>query len=350
MTNLVLRRFSEIDLADPFFESLKSDYAEFSDWFARKADNNAYVFYGDDQTIDGFLFLKEETEALLDVEPSMPAARRLKIGTFKINPHGTRLGERFLKKVFDHVITESIEELYVTVFSKHAALISLFEKYGFTTKARKVTPNGEEQVMVKSMSEPSDSVLHRYPMVSLNGVNIYLLSLYPVWHSRLLPDSILKNEDTSIVQDVSHTNSIHKVYLAAMKGMEALRAGDVILIYRTSDNAGPAHYRSVATSICVIEEYRNIRSFRSQADFIRYCEPYSVFTRDELLKFWTTGKYPHVLRFTYNLALPKRVTRGRMIEEMGFDADDYWGFMPLTQQQLHSVLSAGEADESLIID
>ncbi len=350
MTNLVLRKFSEIDLSDPFFDSLKNDYAEFSEWFARKSTDSAYVFYGDNTTIEGFLYLKEETEELRDIDPPLPRAARLKIGTFKINPHGTRLGERFLKKIFDHAIAGSIEELYVTVFSKHAALVSLFEKYGFATKGRKLTENGEELVLVKSMAEKSDSVLHRYPLISVGGTNVYLLSLYPQWHSRLLPDSILKTEDASIVQDVSHTNSIHKVYLAAMRGMELLRAGDIILIYRTSDGAGPAHYRSVATSICVIEEYRNINSFSSLREFKQYCEPYSVFTNQELDQFWTTRKYPHVLRFTYNLALPRRVTRGKMIEEMGFEADGYWGFMQISDTQLHSIFTAGQANESLIID
>ena len=36
-------------------------------------------------TIDGFLYLKIENDALEDITPSMPAAKRLKIGTFKIN-------------------------------------------------------------------------------------------------------------------------------------------------------------------------------------------------------------------------------------------------------------------------
>ena len=33
MDNLIYSKFSEIDLNDPFFDSLKDDYKEFSDWF-----------------------------------------------------------------------------------------------------------------------------------------------------------------------------------------------------------------------------------------------------------------------------------------------------------------------------
>lgn len=141
-----------------------------------------------------------------------------------------------------------------------------------------------------------------------------------------------------------------KVYLSAMHGMENLRAGDIVLIYRTSDRSGSAHYRSVATSVCLVEEYKSIHSFPSRDDFIAYCLPYSVFEQHELNRFWEVKRYPHVIRFTYNFALPKRVTRGKMIEGMGFDADGYWGFMKLSVEQFRSVLCAGGLDESLVVN
>ncbi|MGY6217842.1 hypothetical protein ACW73L_22025 [Methylolobus aquaticus] len=350
LMNLTYKQFADIDLADPFFDSLKQDYAEFEQWFARKAADSAYVFYSDTGFLDGFLYLKIENEVVEDVQPPLPPARRVKVGTLKINPHGTRLGERFLKKIFDHAVTQAANEIYVTVFDKHEALIALFQRYGFRQRATKTTANGTELVLVKTMTDVSGGVLDRYPLMKLADNSIYLLSLYPQWHTRLLPDSILKNEDSSIVQDVSHTNSIHKVYLAAMRGMENLRPGDVVLIYRTSDGAGPAHYRSVATSVCVIEEYRSIHSFTSKDDFMAYCSPYCVFEEHELNQFWHKKSYPHVIRFTYNFALPKRVTRGRMIEEMGFDAGGYWGFMRLSLEQFRSVINAGQLDEGLIIN
>ncbi|WP_310730564.1 hypothetical protein [Burkholderia multivorans] len=72
---------------------------EFEDWFHRKAENWAYVFEQDDSNlIDGFLYLKIEDDPVEDVNPQLPAKRRVKVGTFKINAHGTKLGERFIKK------------------------------------------------------------------------------------------------------------------------------------------------------------------------------------------------------------------------------------------------------------
>ena len=34
--NLQLQQFKTIKLSDPFFDTLKSDYEEFEDWFAKK--------------------------------------------------------------------------------------------------------------------------------------------------------------------------------------------------------------------------------------------------------------------------------------------------------------------------
>lgn len=123
-----------------------------------------------------------------------------------------------------------------------------------------------------------------YPLIKLDRSS-YLLSLLPIFNTRLLPDSILKNEDASIVQDISHTNSITKIYLAAMEGMQALSAGDTLVIYRTSDGKGPAEYRSVATSICVLEETKNINGFANEVEFLEYCRPHSVFSEAELKQF-----------------------------------------------------------------
>lgn len=347
---LIQKKFKNINLQDVFFASLLQDYQEFSDWFARKAEDTAYVFEDDAGNVNGFLYLKTEDEAVTDVVPHLPAKRRIKVGTMKINSHGTKLGERFLKKIFDHALHNSVNEIYVTVFPHHDALIGLFQKYGFSIVAEKHSDNGVELVLLKKLHTLQDGLMKSYPMVNNTNVKRHLLSLKPEWHTRLLPDSILNNENSRIIEDISHTNSIHKVYLSAMQGLENLRPGDILLIYRTSDGQGPAHYRSVATSIGVVEEYRSIHSFATREEFMAYCRPYSVFSDAELNQFWARKKYPHVFRFTYNAALKRRVTRGEMIEQFGLDPDGYWGFMALTQNQFDSIIRAGQIDEGIVIN
>lgn len=347
--NLKRTQFKNIDLGEHFFNSLKVDYVEFSDWFKKKSEEFAYVSQNNKGSIDGFLYLKYEDGVVSDVSPPLPAERRLKVGTMKIDAHSTKLGERFIKKIFDHAIFEGAAEIYVTVFAKHAALRALFERYGFQQCAEKTTQNGTEIVLARVMRSQYSDIVSSYPLINLKDNSAYLLSLYPKWHTRLLPDSILKTEGTDIVQDVSHSNSIHKVYLSAMEGTSSLSRGDLLVIYRTTDKLGPAHFRSVATSICVVEEYRPIQSFASREEFLNYCRPYSVFTEKELESFWTGKKYPHVIRFVYNIAFKKRVTRGTMIEELGLDENAYWGFLPISHEQFISICRKALVDESLIV-
>lgn len=145
------QQFKDVNLSDPFFDSLKSDYPKFEQWFASKGEAQAYVSYNEENIIDGFLYLKVEDEELNDMTPSFPLKKRVKCGTFKIDGHGTKLGDRFVRKIFDFSLAFNIDEIYVTIFDKHEGLIRLLTKYGFILTARKneKTPSGQEGVYFK---------------------------------------------------------------------------------------------------------------------------------------------------------------------------------------------------------
>jgi hypothetical protein len=345
--NILAKPFHQIDLSDPFFDSLKASYGEFEDWFRRKSNEIAYVME-DQGRLVAFLYLKIEEEAVTDIEPILPPARRVKIGTFKINAHGTKLGERFIKRVFDHAIRNGASEVYVTVFREHTPLINLFARYGFTEVATKSTNNGVELVMLKRFSSMTGDIRLDYPIIDARTAKKYVLAIYPQYHTNLFPDSILNNESFDVLSDVSHTNSIHKVYICFMD-LSALQCGDVVVIYRTKDDKGPAEHRSVATSVCVVEEIRDRDSFSSAMEYIEYCEPHSVFKRTELLEWYQTKKRLYVLKLTYNAALSKRLTRGILIEEVGLSRNIYWGFFELSDTQFQSIMERGGVDESVII-
>jgi len=335
---LRIEKFKDIALADPFFDTLKADYPDFAAWFATKADKEAFTFKAEGGGLDGFLYLKEETGPVTDVQPNLPAAHRLKIGTFKINPHGTRLGERFMKRAFDTAVAKGVQALYVTVFEKHEALVQLFMRYGFVKVATKPSATGtDESVYERRLDQLAHDVVLDYPRIPVAEDRQFVLSLYPMWHSRLLPDSLLKTEDASILADVSHTNSIHKIYLTAMRGVDQLKRGDTLLIYRTADG-GSAEYTSVATSVCVVEELTNVQDYATVEDFLAYCKPYSIFTEDELRGFYKARRYPWVIRFTYNLALSKRPNRAALIEKVGLDRGMYWGFFQISTGEFVKIL------------
>jgi len=356
MENLKYIPFSQVNFSDSFFDSLKSDYAYgFVEWFHSKCQSNdyAYVLYDESGKIDGFLYLKKEVGVIDDISPRLKDGIHLKIGTFKFNPKGTLRGQRFLKKIFDHALEYKVNDVYVTVFDKHDYLVRLFQIYGFIKTGIKKSRNGIENVLVKEMNRGTltGDILSDYPFINnRNHERKFLLSIYPVFHTRLFPDSKLVTESPDVVSDVSYANSIRKVYICGMHDVASMKQNDIIVIYRTSDNLGPAHYRSVASSLCVVEKVRNINSFVTEKEFIDYCSKYSVFTEKELKYFYATKKYPFVISFTYNLALPKRINRAKLISEVGLNPQAYWGVMELNNQQFEKIIKLGEVNESIIVN
>lgn len=348
---LSLQKFGDISLADPFFDSLRGDYPGFEEWFAKKADELAYVFRPDPAgELEGFLYLKVEDGPVTDVVPSLPPMRRIKVGTMKVNAHGTKLGERFIKKIVDHAVREAAVEIYVTVFPKHAALVALFKRYGFEHIGTKKTGAGVEDVLAKRMSDFSSDIDKGYPSIHTKGRNFHLLAIYPEFHTRLFPDSILVTESPDIIADLTHTNSIHKVYIAKAPGLLSFQPGDPFVIYRTGDNQGPAYYRAVATSICMTDEVRTMSQFKTQADYLQYVGPQSVFSDDELKSFWKTRKYDKLIKFTYNVSFAKRPNRQSLINQIGLNEDARWSTLSLTEDQFRAIAALGQVDASLIVD
>ena len=155
MLAVKLKRFEEVDLSDTFFDTLREDYGgqKFDQWFKGKGKESAYVFE-DKNGIKGFLYLKIELpneKDYLKVSPILSPTRRLKVGTFKINSSGFRLGERFLKIIFDNARQTGVDEIYVTLFENKRQdvirLKTLLEQWGFVKYGYK-NDNGE-LVLVK---------------------------------------------------------------------------------------------------------------------------------------------------------------------------------------------------------
>lgn len=342
--NLTIKQFKEIDLNDSFFDSLKQDYPGFDAWFQKKQNESAYIHTNDFQVLDGFLFLKYEDGPITDVSPHISCDKALKIGTFKIDPHGTRLGERFIKKALDYAIVGNVDLCYVTIFARHQVLIKLFEKYGFIQKAKK---NGE-LVLVKDLHKITNDILLDYPLINTSNKQKFLLAIYPEYHSIMFPDSILKNESIDILGDVTITNSIHKTYVTTMRVGRA-NPGDIIVMYRTKSENVSAEFSAVATSICVVEEVRSQDEFQDFEEFFNYATTYSVFDRNDLKYWYDLGKC-YAMKMTYNAALSKRLIRRKLADDIGLSRNVRWSFISLTDDQFNRIIKEGGVNESIIIN
>ncbi|MXN88569.1 GNAT family protein [Pasteurella canis] len=349
MDNLKVVLFSDVNLDDPFFDSLKKDYKEFSNWFRRKSNERAYVLYNDNNLIEGFLYYKFESD-VEDVNPPIRGKSVMKVGTFKFNPAGTLRGQRFIKKILDIAVTNHVDIVYLTVFEKHEPLIKLFKFYGFEKNGEKVSQNGTELVYLRDLHVFKNHIYQDYPFIHQQNANKYLLAIKPEYHTRMFPESKLFGESPDIIKDVSHSNSIHKIYISAAYGANNLRRGDILVMYRMTDIAKRAYYRSVLSSVCVVESVRHVSEFKTLSEYLKYCLKFSVFTEQELSCFYYE-KYPeYVIRFTYNLVLPKRINRQSLLDNGIIQGKNRIVLHPISDEKFNKIIYLSKANESFIID
>lgn len=345
--------FGALNLQDPFFDSFRRDYNRFDAWFNLKADEYAYACTDDAGNVVAFLYLKPEgpDENYADITPPLQPAKRLKIGTFKVTANGYKLGERFLKIIFDNALALRSEEIYVTAFrhsAEHERLIQLLEDWGFEEHGTKATPTGDEGVWVRDFKPRTntDDPRKTYPYIS-GDTKQHIVSIYPDYHTDLLPDSILTTESPDdFVENKPNRNAISKVFISRSFNRD-LNPGDVIVFYRTA-SGGPAHHTSVATTIAVVQSIQtDITDF---VEFAKACRKRSIFTDPELKAHWDYRPYsrPFVVNFLYVYALPKRPNLGKLKDE-DIIAEAPRGFEPLSPDAFERLLEISNANQRLVV-
>jgi len=344
--------FGQINLRDNFFDGFREDYVDFDKWFNRKSDEAAYVTYAKDKILS-FLYLKVEghEENYSDIIPIFSKKKRLKIGTFKVVSNGVRLGERFLKIVFDNAFINKVDEIYLTIFDKRddeKRLIVLLEEWGFVLHGKKHSSSGEELVYVRNFKptyNPTNPKI-TYPFLS-RKTNIFLVPIKPEYHTELLPDSILRTElKENFIDNEPHRNAISKVYIS--RSIEKrLKAGDLIIFYRMG-----GLYKSVISTIGIIENI--ILGIKDENDFISKCRKRSIFTDDKLREHWNYNKSrrPFIVNFLYAYSFPKRINLKNLID-LGIIKDIESaprGFHKITAEQFCLIIKETKSDARFIVD
>ncbi|MGP1465045.1 MAG: PIN domain-containing protein [Prevotella koreensis] len=347
--NVQKLKFGKIDLNDTFFDSLKEDYVGFDKWFLKKYDDEAYITINSNNgMLLSFLYLKveDENENYSNMNPVFPPKRRLKIGTFKVISNGFRLGERFVKIIFDNALKSHVQEIYVTIYDKRpeqCRLIGLLEQWGFVLWGKK----GEELVYVRDFSPKFDigNLKGCFPYISKKK-SVYIVPIYPEYHTELLPDSILNTESPEeFIEDFPHRNCINKVYVS--RAIEPYpNVADILIFYRTG-----GYYKSVITTIGEVQEVKC--DFNDEDDFILYCRKKSVYPEQALREMWRYSiKKPFVVNFLYAYSFPHRINMRDLINLNVLQGvnDAPRGFKLITKEQFEVILKKTRSDESFIID
>lgn len=342
-------KFGRINLSDDFFTSLKEDYVGFEKWFIKKYDDEAYITVNSNNgLLLSFLYLKVEdkNESYLDIMPTFNPKKRLKVGTFKVINNGFRLGERFMKIIFDNALKNKVDEIYVTIFDKRdeqRRLVDLLEQWGFVLWGKK----SSELVYVRDFSKKTDenNLKQCYPFISRNRSS-FIVPIYPDYHTELLPDSILNTESPEeFIEDFPHRNGINKVYVSRALTPHP-KVGDILIFYRTG-----GYYKSVISTVGVVQEAKY--NFKDEDDFVLYCRKSSVFPEDQLRAMWNYSKSkPFVLKFLFIYSFPHRINMKELIDLQVLSGvnDAPRGFKQITKEQFNNILKATKSDESFIVD
>lgn len=340
--------FGSINIGVSFFDSFREDYIGFDKWFNKKSDEIAYVCHHNN-VLSAFLFIKieDETEDYSNITPSFEKKKRLKIGTFKVTSNGFKLGERFLKIIFDNALQYKVDEIYVTLFNKREEqkrLIDLLEEWGFKQFGIKSTASGQELVFIrpfgKSIPINIENPKYSFPFFSRN-TRKYIIKIEHQYHTELFPDSInMREAPMDYVENMPHRNALSKVYISHSQD-RYLKSGDVIVIYRMGETS-PKKYSSTVTTICIVENI--VDNIKSADELISLCRKRTVISDEDLkTKFWDkfAKLKPFVINFLYAHSFPTPKPTLNDLNQLGIIPDIMnipRGFIEITNEQFTNLL------------
>jgi len=304
-----------LNLDDPFFDSLKEEYPRFEFWFRKisREGRKCWVYYNDDGSIGALLIPKIENE-LINSIPPLPAKRRLKICTFKVSYLGHKIGELFIKLSVELCVRNSIDEIYLTHYAKKEDyFVDLIGEYGFFKAAiknsedvylKKLIPSPEDfknDLVAKELcSDPLRFSKKYYPSF-YDGplVRKFVVPILPRYHDRLFVE--YPKRQTTILEHVGQFivegNTIKKAYLCHSK-ISRLSRGDILLFYRSREK--------VLTSLGIVEKTR----FTRDKDLIlRMVGKRTVYTPNEIEKMVEKPTLVILFQFHFHFKKPLKLNQ-----------------------------------------
>ena len=299
-----------LDLNDPFFDSLKKSYPEFEEWFRRisQEGRKCFVHFKKDDRLGALLIYKIE-EDFIDVTLHLPKKKRLKLCTFKATTLGRKIGELFIKLSVEFSIKNDVKEIYLTLFSdKESHLVKLISEYGFVKTVRNT--RGED-IYVKSLA-PEKEELKSLPALKVSKefwpyfkdgpeIDKFVVPIQPSFYGKLFTES--GNRQTSLDEHrgefIVEGNTIKKAYLCHSK-TKKIRPGDVLLFYRSID-------QSAITSIGVVEEV--YLGLRDPDEIKKLVRKRTVYGDDEIKEMAKNDTMIILFTWHFHLKTPLKLKR-----------------------------------------
>lgn len=357
-----LKKFSEIDLGDLFFDTLKSDYpgnensTGFVEWFSKKANEGSTALVFEDEIgVGAFVALKNECEEVRLQKDILPSINRIKISTFRIAERlrRQRIGEGAIGLVLWKWQQSNCEEIYVTVFDKHETLISQFERFGFKNVGKNA--NGEN-VLVKSRTCIDFSDAYKaFPFIKSDFDYAGYVIVDDNYHDTMFAYSELANT-ASLQRKISSSvsNGLSKIYVGQAQIKH--RVGEPVLIYRRYTQGTGKRFRSCITSYCIVTDIIqakiNNRCLMTFEELKQRIGNKSVFDEAELLRQYNTFRNLTITEMLYygyfgagnNVNMNWLDNNGCWADEGQYPTDVH-----LTENQFRKILEEGNINVSNVI-
>ena len=333
-----------LDVEETFFDSLKEDYgdSDFRKWFKQKSiEGRKCWVYRENNLIKALLMLKEENEPI-ETLPPIPARRRLKIATLKVDLSGFKLGELFLKIAFQYCIRNQIFETYLTHFRKEEdVLINIIENYGFETVG--FLEKNNEEVFLKKLIPfdkklPSIEISKKYYPSFRDSPDVkkFLVPIIPEYHDRLFPDFKQRQMKITEYSEINIPgNAIKKAYLSH-SSIKKIRAGDLLLFYRSHD------FKAV-TAIGVVDQ-EPVHTNETE-EVVRIVGKRSVYRYNEIKEM--SNKPVLVTMFRHHLYLPNPLNINYLRQH---DIPVPQSIIELDHNQYMAIKKGGELDERFTVN
>ena len=311
-----------LDINDPFFDSLKEDYPEFNHWFEKisKEERNCLI-YTENGKLGALLVYKLENENIDLVNETLIPKPRIKIATMKVSSTGNKIGELFLYWIINYAISLGYEEVYLTHFIKeNDDLVYLIEEYGFKFVGDNVR---SEAVYIKNINKDeileeinmnddsfSDIAKKYYPYFCDNeNVRKFIVPIKPEFHEKLFLKQIVQTRLESFSEEgfgeypsnLIATNTIKKAYLSHANAN--LKEGDLVLFYET-DKKGIA-------DIGVVESFYRVDNLNDLHQLISKRSVFSLEELEELIKTEVSVMlFIHSKTYDYKISYDELVESG----------------------------------------
>ncbi len=241
---------ANLDVNDPFFDSLRDEYPKFNNWFARKAreGRKCLAYRRNNESLGAILIYKLENDNIPS-DPPLERKDRIKIATMKVSHVGYKIGELLLKFTFELAVVNNKSEIYLTHFTKETdPLVDLIKDFGFkkVSALKREWTNIPEDVYLKKIFIENEEIEDLTPIdVSKNyypnlydgiAVKKFIIPIQPEYFVRLFTD--YHSRQTTIYEHagkfIIEGNTIKKAYLSHSSSKK-MNVGDILLFYRSED-------------------------------------------------------------------------------------------------------------------